>query len=92
MNLIVLKQWFLTRWQAPQGASINFQGSVSFYPLCMESFTNKFTNKYTCFYNLFNVNGLAETKDYYFKGRRGIQTVKNHCLKVSSLNGEVVPA
>jgi len=58
MNLIVLKQWFLSRGHASPGTSINFQGSASFYVLHkMESLIKKFTKKYTCFYNLFNVRG-----------------------------------
>ena len=68
MNLIFLKQWFLTMGHASPGRWINLQRSASFYALYnMESLINKFTNKYTCFYNLFNVRGL-ETKDDYFKG------------------------
>jgi len=68
MNLIVLKQWFLTRGQASRGTSINFQRSASFYGLYnIESLINKFTNKYTCFCNLFNVRGLG-AKDDYFEG------------------------
>jgi len=63
----------------------------------MESLIKIFTNKHTCFYNLFNVRGL-ETKDDDFTLEEVVmqwyrKTVKNHCgLKVSSLNGEVVPA
>jgi len=69
MNLIVLKQWFLTKGHASPGESINFQRSASFYALYnIESLINKFTNKYICFYNLFNVRELG-TKDDYFEGR-----------------------
>jgi len=68
MNLIVPKQWFLTRGHASLGASINIQRSASFQALYnIESLINTFTNKYTCFYNIFNVRGLG-TKDDYFEG------------------------
>jgi len=63
MNLIVLKQWFLTWGHASPGDVNIFPGERKLLQLYnMESLINTFTNKYTCFYNVFKVRGF-ETKD-----------------------------
>jgi len=68
MNLIVLKQWLLTKGHASPNQGARLPGGVNKFPGEREFFFDQqIYQKYTCFYNLFKCQGL-ETKDDYFKG------------------------